>query len=184
MSGSFFFLKLFPTKLTIVDRLKLNCFCSARNFQSSNICVQDQSHLLGVCIKHQYETRRSFLACFFSGFQCWPVWGRSPADVHGRVLWTEKNFEEKFKRLKWILRTRWWGGLMVLTWFHRARWFTNIDGIVLNRTNIDGNHIKPNQQVIHHRLPVKRPNRFTSWISNFQFQVKNPPWCRWWSQWQ
>ena len=33
-------------------------------------------------------------------------------------------------------------------------------------------HVKPNQQVIHHRLPVKRPNRFTSWISNFQFQVK------------
>ena len=26
-------------------------------------------------------------------------------------------------------------------------------------------------QVIHHRLPIKRPNRFTSWISNFQFQV-------------
>ena len=25
--------------------------------------------------------------------------------------------------------------------------------------------------MIHHRLPIKRPNRFTSWISNFQFQV-------------
>jgi len=37
---------------------------------------------------------------------------------------------------------------------------------------IDGSHMIPPSAVIHHRLPIKRPNRFTSWISNFQFQAK------------
>ena len=37
---------------------------------------------------------------------------------------------------------------------------------------IDGSHLIPPSAAIHHRLPVKRQNQLSAWLSNFQFQAK------------
>ena len=37
---------------------------------------------------------------------------------------------------------------------------------------MEGSHIMPPGAVIHHRIPIRRPNKITLWIKNFQFQAK------------
>ena len=37
---------------------------------------------------------------------------------------------------------------------------------------MEGSHLMPPSAVIHHRISVRRPNKLSLWIKNFQFQAK------------
>jgi len=38
---------------------------------------------------------------------------------------------------------------------------------------IEGAHMIPPSAILHHnRIPIRRPNRITLWVKNFQFQAK------------